>query len=107
MAQEIEHPSPAFIEKARRLLLNKMEAERKRIEQYGQVHPIAAIQNFGQTLVAVGGKIYGIDPKLYFADFLRMHVEEVFGRDWWIKEATKSQADRHLVASGLLKVTVT
>ena len=97
MEQKPQAPSSAVIEKARTLLREKMEAERGRIERFGEVYPIASTENFGKRLVAVGNKIYATDRRYYFSDFLREHVDEVFGSEWCRDEIAKPEAERHLV----------
>ncbi len=95
--QKPQAPPPAVIEKARTLLREKMEAERRRVERFGEVHPIASTENFGKRLVAVGNKIYATDRRHYFSDFLREHVDEVFGSEWCRDEIAKPEAERHPV----------
>ena len=90
-------PPPAVIEKARTLFCERAEADRRRIERYGQVRPIIATEAFGKRLVVVRNLIYGIDKKKYFGDFLRDFVVEVFGVEWWNAEMAKPESERHLV----------
>src|SRR5208337_4615518 len=91
-------PPPAVIEKARRLLQQKMEANRKWVERYGHVPQPMTTENFGKRLVAVRNTIYAMEPWEYFGDFLRDYAVIVFGDDWWKEEMTKPEAERHPVA---------
>jgi hypothetical protein len=88
---------PAVMEKARVMFQKKMEAERKRVERYGEVYPIRSTVNFGKRLVPVGNAIYATDIQNYVSDFLRDYVDTVFGSEWFRDEAAKPEAKRHLI----------
>lgn len=93
-----QSPPPEFIEKARRLLQQKMEANRRWTERYGHApHPITT-ENFGKRLIAVRNTIYALETRKYFGDFLRDYVLIVFGEEWWKAEMTKAERERHPVA---------
>src|ERR1019366_1128626 len=90
-----QSPPPEVIEKARRLLQQKMEANRKWVERYGQVPQPITTENFGKRLIAVRNAIYALDTHEYFGDFLRDYVVIVFGNEWWKGEMAKAEAERH------------
>jgi len=97
MDQKPQTPSPAVIEKARTVLRRKMEAERRRVERFGEVYPIASTVAFGKRLVPVRNKIYATDTRNYVSDFLRDHVDQVFGSEWCQDQIAKPEAERHLI----------
>ncbi len=97
MKQKFQPPPPSVIEKGRAMLREKMEAERRRVERFGEVYPIASTVAFGKRLVPVRNKIYATDTRSYVSDFLRDHVNEVFGSEWCQDEIAKPEAERHLV----------
>ena len=72
--KESQSPPPEVIEKARSLLQEKMEANRKWVERYGDVYPADSTENFGKRLIAVRNNIYATDTRDYFCDFLRDYV---------------------------------
>ena len=93
-----QSPPPEVIEKARRLLQQKMEANRKWVERYGHVPQPITTENFGKRLIAVRNNIYALETREYFGDFLRDYVVIVFGNEWWKGEMAKAEAERHPVA---------
>jgi hypothetical protein len=97
MGQKNQPPPLSVIEKARIMLREKAEAERRRVERYGEVRPIVTTEAFGKRLVVVRNLIYGVDKKKYFGDFLRDFVVEVFGVEWSNAETAKPESERHLV----------
>jgi hypothetical protein len=92
-----QSPTPEVIEKARRLFQQKMEANRRLVERYGQVPQPITTENFGKRLIAVRNTIYALEPRNYFGDFLRDYVLVVFGEDWWNLEMAKAELERHPV----------
>ena len=91
-------PPPEGIEKARRLLQQKMEANRRWVERYGHVPQPITTENFGKRLIAVRNTIYALETREYFGDFLRDYVLIVFGEEWWKVEMAKAALERHPVA---------
>ena len=55
-----QSPPPEVVEKARRLLQQKMEANRKWVERYGHVPQPITTENFGKRLIAVRNNIYAL-----------------------------------------------
>ena len=98
MEPKTRHAPPAVMAKARVILQKKMEAERKRVERFGEVYPIGSTVAFGKRLVPVGNKIYATDIQNYVSDFLREYVGEVFGSEWFRDESGKPEAERHLIS---------
>ena len=78
-----QSPPPEVIEKARRLLQQTMEANRRWVERYGHVPQPITTENFGKRLIAVRNTIYALETRKYFGDFLRDYVLIVFGEEWW------------------------
>jgi hypothetical protein len=93
-----QSPPPEFIEKARRLLQQKMEANRRWVERYGHVPQPITTENFGKRLIAVRNAIYALETRKYFGDFLRDYVLMVFSEEWWKAEMAKAEPERHPVA---------
>ena len=93
-----QSPPPEVIEKARRLLQQKMEANRRWVESYGHVPQPISTENFGKRLIAVRNTIYALETREYFGDFLRDYVLIVFGEEWWKVEMAKAELERHPVA---------
>jgi hypothetical protein len=93
-----QSPPPEVIEKARRLLQQKMEANRRWVERYGHVPQPITTENFGKRLIAVRNAIYALETRKYFGDFLRDYVLIVFGEEWWKTEMAKAEPERHPVA---------
>jgi hypothetical protein len=93
-----QSPPPEVIKKARRLLQQRMEANRRWVERYGNVPQPITTQNFGKRLIAVRNNIYAMETREYFGDFLRDYPGIVFGDEWWKGEMAKADADRHPVA---------
>ena len=98
MEKRNQSPPPEVIEKARRLLQEKMETNRKWVERYGHVPQPITTENFGKRLIAVRNNIYALETREYFGDFLRDYVVIVFGDEWWKEEIAKAEAERHPVA---------
>jgi hypothetical protein len=98
MEQKNQPPPPAVIEKARRLLQQKMESNRRWVERHGQVPQPITTENFGKRLIAVRNTIYALETREYFGDFLRDYVVIVFGDEWWKEQIAKPEAERHPVA---------
>jgi hypothetical protein len=93
-----QSPPPEVVEKARRLLQQKMEANRKWVERYGHVPQPITTENFGKRLIAIRNNIYALETREYFGDFLRDYVVIVFGDEWWKEEIAKAEAERHPIA---------
>jgi hypothetical protein len=91
-------PPPEVIEKARRLLQQKMEANRRWVERYGHVPQPITTENFGKRLIAVRNAIYALETRKYFGDFLRDYALLVFGEEWWKVEMANAELERHPVA---------
>jgi hypothetical protein len=96
--EKAQSPPPEVIEKARRLLQEKTEANRRWVERYGHVPQPITTENFGKRLIAVRNAIYALETREYFGDFLRDYVLIVFGEEWWKAEMAKAEARRHPVA---------
>jgi hypothetical protein len=92
-----QSPTPEVIEKARRLFQQKMEANSRWVERYGQVPQPITTENFGKRLIVVRNTIYALEPRNYFGDFLRDYVSVAFGEDWWNLEMAKAELERHPV----------
>lgn len=93
-----QSPPPEVIEKARRLLQQKMEANRRWVERYGHVPQPITTENFGKRLIAVRNNIYAMETREYFGDFLRDYPGIVFGDEWRKREMAKPDTERHPVA---------
>ena len=93
-----QSPPPEVIKKARRLLQQKMEANRRWVERYGHVPQPITTENFGKRLIAIRNTIYALETRKYFGDFLRDYVLIVFGEEWWKVEMAKAELERHPVA---------
>lgn len=100
-----QSPPPEVIKKARRLLQQKMEANRRWVERYGNVPQPITTENFGKRLIAVRNTIYALETREYFGDFLRDYVLIVFGEEWWKVEMAKAELERHPVAQWLVDST--
>jgi len=87
-----QSPPPELIEKARRLFQQKMEADRRWVERYGQVPQPITTENFGKRLIAVRNTIYAQAPRNYFGDFLRDYALIVFGEEWWKVEMARAES---------------
>jgi hypothetical protein len=73
-------------------------AERKRKEQFGEQLPIMDVIAWGKRLVGVGNRIYSVDAKAGFKDFLREYLRDTFGDEWWKEQLSKPVVGRHRVA---------
>jgi hypothetical protein len=98
MEKASESPPPEVIEKAQRLLQQKVATNRRWSERYGQVPQPITTENFGKRLFAVRNNIYALETREYFGDFLRDYVVIVFGDEWWKTEMAKAEPKRHPVA---------
>jgi hypothetical protein len=96
--EKSQSPPPEVIAKVRRLLQQKMEANRRWVESYGHVPQPISTENFGKRLIAVRNTIYALETREYFGDFLRDYVLIVFGEEWWKVEMAKAELERHPVA---------
>jgi len=53
----------------------------------------------GHRIVASHNALLGLVPEATYHDFLNTYLKEVFGRDWWDTELTKSADSRHQLIS--------
>ena len=81
----------------------KIEAERSRVERFGQVRPLMATEAFGKRLVVVRNVIYEYDKRKYFSNFLWDFVTRTFGSEWCETEAAKTEAERHPVMQWMIE----
>jgi hypothetical protein len=73
-------------------------ANRKRKEQFGEQLPIMHVEAWGKRLVGVGNRIYTVDRRAAFQDFLRDFLRDTLGADWWNEEMSKPLIARHRIA---------
>ena len=90
--------SAEFQAKAFSLFKEKIAADKKRKEQYGDILPIMHVEAWGKRLIGVGSQIWSVDPKASFEDFLRGYLRETLGFDWWKAEMAKPVIARHPIA---------
>jgi hypothetical protein len=90
--------SPEFKAKARKLFNDKIAAERRHKEQFGAVMPVIHTKAWSKSLIGVGNKIFSIDPKAPFEDFLRDYLRQILGDDWWKEELARPLLSRHRIA---------
>jgi hypothetical protein len=98
MRTPVDPMSPEFQARAWKHFDDKIAAEKKRKEQFGDVMPIIHTEAWDKRLVGVGDRIYFTDPKATFSDFLQNYLRDSFGTDWWKEQATKPALGRHRVA---------
>src|SRR4051812_559027 len=68
MKKPVDPMSPEFQAKAWKLFDDKMAAEKKRKEQFGDVMPIIHAEAWDKRIVGVGNRIYFAGPKASFLD---------------------------------------
>jgi SEC-C motif len=94
----VDPKSPEFQAKVWALFDGKIEAEKKRKEQFGDVLPIIHTEAWGKRLIGVGNQIYLSDLKASFEDVLRDYLRDTLGPDWWKEEMAKPLMGRHQIA---------
>lgn len=94
----VDPRSPEFQAKAWAIFDGMAAAERKRKEQFGEQLPIMHVEAQGKRLVGVGNRIYSVDPRVGFQDFLRNYLRDTLGDAWWKTELSKPVIARHRVA---------
>lgn len=90
--------SGEFQAKAFALFDAKIASESRRRQKFGEVRPIMHTEAWGKRLVGVENRLYTLDPKASFSDFLRDYLRETLGGDWWKEEMAKPLAGRHQIA---------
>lgn len=79
--------------------LREIEAERiQREKQQGLGKPIIAAKFHDHRIVAVGNKLYWSIKWKTFQDFLRDHLIDQLGREWFKDEVAKPEYQQHAIA---------
>lgn len=87
-------PPPDILDRASKHFAEEEQRERARIDQFGQIRPIIALENWGKRFVVVRNQIHWGNWR-FFPDFLQEFGPSIFGREWYETERARDHGSPH------------
>jgi hypothetical protein len=96
---KFEPPSLDEINEIQTYFASQRAADLQWIKRYGCIRPFVSTDFAGRKFVAGGSRMYhsGERPWNYVTDFLMDYLPLLFGKEWWMNEFRRPEADQHPV----------